>query len=129
MAADPSSVFSTHDLDEIRRSAEEARDYSFVPTPEAQIRRYLNPPANSIYPLEYAFHLLGDISQKTVVDLGCGKGENLVPLAKRGGHVVGVDLSPDLVALAKRRVEAAGVKAEVRVGSAYATGLPDESKD
>lgn len=64
-----------------------------------------------------------------MVDLGCGKGENLVPLAKRGGHVVGVDLSPELVEIARRRLDAAGVKAEARVGSAYATGLPDESAD
>ncbi len=129
MAADLSPVLDIHDLDELRRSAVEARAYSFCPSTEAQIERYLSPPANSPYALEYAFHLLGDISRKTVVDLGCGKGENLVPLARRGAYIVGVDLSPELVELAKRRVEAAGVKADLRVGSAYATGLPDECAD
>lgn len=122
-------AFDSHDLDEMRRSAEEAREYSFAPSTDAQIKRYLNPPANSHYPLEYAFHLLGDVSQKTIVDLGCGKGENLIPLAKRGAHVIGVDLSPELVAIAEKRAAAAGVDAEVRVGSAYATGLADESAD
>jgi SAM-dependent methyltransferase len=79
--------------------------------------------------LEYAFHLLGDIRGKTILDLGCGKGENLIPLAKRGGNVIGIDISPELVRLAEARIRSSGVKADVAVGSAYETGLPDESVD
>jgi 2-polyprenyl-3-methyl-5-hydroxy-6-metoxy-1,4-benzoquinol methylase len=129
MAAHSSRSLDEHELDEIRRSAEEARAYSFEPSSAEEIKRYLNPPANTPYGLEYAFHLLGDIQDKTVVDLGCGKGESLVPLAQRGASVIGVDLSPHLIELAEKRVATAGVNADVRVGSAYATGLPDESVD
>jgi 2-polyprenyl-3-methyl-5-hydroxy-6-metoxy-1,4-benzoquinol methylase len=129
MVAHPPRALDEHDLDEIRRSAEEARAYLFSPSTADQIKRYLNPQAETPYGLEYAFHLLGDIQHKTVVDLGCGKGENLVPLAQRGANVIGLDLSPDLIELAKKRLAAAGVKTDVRVGSAYATGLCDESVD
>jgi 2-polyprenyl-3-methyl-5-hydroxy-6-metoxy-1,4-benzoquinol methylase len=129
MAAHPSRVLDEHELDEMRRSAEEARAYSLEPSNADDVKRYLKPPANTPYGLEYAFHLLGDIQGKTVVDLGCGKGENLVPLAQRGAHVTGLDLSPELIELAKKRVASAGVNADVRVGSAYATGFPDESVD
>ena len=87
------------------------------------------PPKIPPYPLEYAYYLLGDVRAKTVLDLGCGKGENLVALAERGAKVIGIDLSPDLVRLAEKRTALAGIKADVVVGSAYETDLPDESVD
>jgi SAM-dependent methyltransferase len=79
--------------------------------------------------LEYAFHLLGDVRGKTVLDFGCGTGENIVPLVLRGAHVIGLDVSPELVGLARQRLDGAGLNADLRVASAYATGLPDESVD
>jgi len=47
----------------------------------------------------------------SVLDLGCGTGLSLTPLVAAvgpDGRVVGVDLSPDQLARARRRVEAAG---------------------
>jgi 2-polyprenyl-3-methyl-5-hydroxy-6-metoxy-1,4-benzoquinol methylase len=129
MAAHHSPALDEHDLAEMRRSAEEARAYTFTPANDAQINRYLNPPSDTPYGLEYAFYLLGDIRGKIVLDLGCGKGENLVPLALRGAEVRGLDLSPDLLAWAKKRISTARVKADLIAGSAYHTGLPDESVD
>ena len=35
-------------------------------------RRYENPPADTCFPLEYAYHLLGDPRDKTVLEYGCG---------------------------------------------------------
>src|ERR1700719_193915 len=80
---------------EIARSASEASKFVFNGIDHAKAERYLDPCANTPYPLEYAFHLLGDIRNKTVVDLGCGTGENMVPLAMRGANVIGIDISPD----------------------------------
>jgi SAM-dependent methyltransferase len=114
------------DLAEVKRSAEEARKTLLTP---CEVDRYLNPPAETIYPLEYAFHLLGDVRGKTVLDLGCGTGENIVPLVKRGAHVIGIDISPDLIALAERRLKDADSPAVLKVGSAYETGLPSSSVD
>ncbi len=130
MAAPPrSAVLGERDLAEIRRSAEEARRLPFVTVARSHIERYLNPPANTPYCLEYSFHLLGDVRGKTILDLGCGQGENLIPLAHRGGNVIGIDISPELIRLAEARVRSSGVKADLAVGSAYETGLPDESVD
>lgn len=117
------------DRAEVERSAEEARKLVIPPLDRSQVQRYLNPPADSAYPLEYAFHLLGDVRGKTVLDFGCGSGENLVPLVERGAHTIGIDISPELVALARQRVAQAELDATVNVGSAYATGLPDASVD
>jgi 2-polyprenyl-3-methyl-5-hydroxy-6-metoxy-1,4-benzoquinol methylase len=114
---------------EIVRSAAEAHAFVFRGIDPAQVRRYLDPPANTPHALEYAYYLLGDVRAKTVVDLGCGNGENLVPLAERGAIVSGIDISPDLIRLAQERIKVAGVEAVGRVGSAYETGFDTESVD
>jgi SAM-dependent methyltransferase len=114
---------------EIVRSAEEAKRFTSVTIERAQVERYLTPAADTRYPLEYAYYLLGDVRGKTVVDLGCGKGENLIPLAERGARVTGIDISPDLIQLAKKRIDLAGAGARACVGSAYETGLEDGSVD
>ncbi len=108
----------------MRRSAEEASGTTLHP---AEVDQHLCPPPDTAYALEYAFHLLGDVHNKVVLDLGCGTGENIVPLAKRGARVIGLDISPELVDLSRQRLRSAGVEAALRVGSAYDTGLPDQS--
>ena len=112
--------------DEIRRSASEACKIVIEPV---EVERYLHPPADTPFPLEYAFYLLGDVHGKTVLDLGCGSGETLIPLVHRGANVVGIDISPDLIAIAKRRLADANLVAETRACSAYETGMPDGSVD
>lgn len=67
------------------------------------IKRYLAPPENTIQPLEYAFYLLGDVRGKTILEYGCGDGMNTVVLSKRGAKVVALDLSPELLELARKR--------------------------
>jgi SAM-dependent methyltransferase len=119
-------ALSERDRIEVERSASEARGTVLAPV---DIDRYLDPPADTPYGLEYAFHVLGDVVGKTVLDLGCGSGENLVPLAKRGARVVGIDISPDLIDLSRQRLVSYGLEASLRVGSAYATGLAAGSVD
>jgi SAM-dependent methyltransferase len=123
------SQLSELDRAEIERSAKEASQIAVELPNRRQVERYLNPPVDTAFPLEYAFALLGDIRGKTVLDFGCGAGENIVPLVERGARVVGVDISPDLIALARRRLALARLEATVQVGSAYETGLPDASVD
>jgi SAM-dependent methyltransferase len=64
-----------------------------------------------------------------VVDLGCGSGEEVVPLLQRGARVIGIDISPDLIGIAHERLQKYGLDAELRVASAYDTQLPDQSAD
>lgn len=120
---------SERDQAEIERSAEEARKIVLRGVDRTQIDRYRNPPADTPYALEYAFHLLGDARDKTVLDFGCGSGGNVVVLAARGFRVIGMDISPHLIALARKRLNDANLEARLEVGSAYETGLPDESVD
>lgn len=111
---------------ELARSALEA---SQITSLDCDVERYLDPPKDTPYFLEYAFHLIGDVRGKTVLDFGCGSGENVIPLAKKGADVIGIDLSPDLINVARLRAEKYGVTADLRAASAYETGLPSHSVD
>lgn len=98
--------------------------------PDATVARYLAPPEDTTHPLEYTFHLLGDVQGKTILDYGCGEGLNTVMLSRRGAKVIGVDLSPELLALARQRVAANQCpEATLVLGSAHAVPLRDESVD
>lgn len=44
-----------------------------------------------------------------LVDLGCGPGRLLIPFARRGFHCIGIDLSADMLRLARHRAEAEGL--------------------
>jgi predicted RNA methylase len=80
------SRLSERDQAEIERSASEAAKVVLQPVDRTQIDRYMDPPADTPYGLEYSFHLLGDARGKTVLDLGCGTGENMVTLVERGAR-------------------------------------------
>ena len=56
--------------------------------------------------------LLPLATDQTVVDVGCGPGYFLIPLAQRlsDGLAVGIDVEPEMVAMARERVAEAGVK-------------------
>jgi ubiquinone/menaquinone biosynthesis C-methylase UbiE len=118
---------------EVARSAVEAKL-----TPDSSLRvsartlaRYERPPAETAYPLEYSYHLLGDVRGRRVIDFGCGSGANSVLLANRGAHVWGVDISEDLLRLAKRRMAATGRADGARfiAASAHQLPFPDDSID
>lgn len=123
------NTISERDRAEIERSAAKARNIVLTEADRTQVDRYLRPPSGTPYPLEYAFYLLGDVRGKTVVDLGCGTAENIVPLLDRGARVTGIDISPDLIELARQRMRNANMEATLRVGSAYDTGLESGSID
>jgi SAM-dependent methyltransferase len=117
---------------EIARSrAQAVRRPAIQPTPASVLRRYANPPADTRFPLEYVYHLIGDVRGQSILDFGCGDGCNIALLATRGCRVYALDVSPDLLAQAARRAIEDGVRESVHVlcGSAHAVPLPDGSVD
>ena len=116
---------------EIYRSACDASQ-STTPLliPVETIDRYRNSSETTVFPLEYAFHLLGDVNGKTVLEYGCGGGTYTVALAARGAKVIAFDISPELLALTKKRVEANQCEGvQLLLGSAHSLPFPDESID
>jgi SAM-dependent methyltransferase len=65
-----------------------------------------------------------------LVDLGCGTGRLLIPFARRGYLVLGVDLSEEMLAVAREKVAEAGVPvALLRANVAELDSLRDGSFD
>lgn len=62
------------------------------------------------------YKLLGSLSGKRVLDLGCGGGQSSIAAAKQGAISIGVDISTEQLAYARRLVEQEAVKVEFRHG-------------
>lgn len=74
--------------------------------------------------------LLGPVDGLDVLEIGCGDARNCVEMAFRGARVTGVDVSDAQIALARQRVEAAGVSVRLlRADAADLSPLPDTSFD
>jgi 2-polyprenyl-3-methyl-5-hydroxy-6-metoxy-1,4-benzoquinol methylase len=67
-------------------------------------------------PTEASLRLLGDVKGRRVLDLGSGGGQAAIALAKQGATVIGVDISAEQLAIARRLAEQDGVKVELRLG-------------
>jgi SAM-dependent methyltransferase len=80
--------------------------------------------------LELTIAELGDLSGKTVLDVGCGPGRYAVAAAKRGGQVLGIDFSPAMLALARQHASECGVSDRCRfVLADFDTFEPDDRFD
>jgi SAM-dependent methyltransferase len=127
------STISEWERVEVERSAAEAAHIgdSDLLADEKNLARYIDPPAETFYPLEYSFHLLGDVRGQTVLEYGCGDGTNTLPLVWRGAKVIALDISPELIEIARARMKVNSVTSDVEfiVGSAHDVPLPDESVD
>jgi len=74
------------------------------------LKRYLRAPLRRRFSQEFRFSVLQDFREKTFLDVGCGDGRNAVLLAKLGARVVGIDISPAAVELARKRARINGVQ-------------------
>ena len=65
-----------------------------------------------------------------LIDLGTGAGRMLTLLGPHAGHAIGLDLSQQMLNIARAEVGRAGLpRVELRHGDIYATGLPAGSAD
>src|SRR5438876_1683359 len=55
--------------------------------------------------IPHTFAILGEVTGKRVLDVGCGEGGYARMLASKGAYVTGVDGSDRLIEIAKRRAE------------------------
>lgn len=86
-----------------------------LPRPRSPLEQYPTPAGIAA---EVAYIALGreDISGRRVLDAGCGHGVLGIAAALLGAaHVLGVDIDPDAVEVARRNARRAGVDADWRV--------------
>jgi SAM-dependent methyltransferase len=94
-------------------------------------------------PTEDELRLLGNLSGKRVLELGCGGAQCSIAFAKQGAHAIGVDFSGEQLTFARRLMEREETKVELHHGdladlaflradtidlvfSAYAFGFVDD---
>jgi len=64
-----------------------------------------------------------------VLEIGCGTGQATLPLLEHGLDVTAVELSADLAAVARRKLERFGDRVRIEVGAFETWPLPDEPFD
>ncbi len=79
---------------------------------------------------ELPFCILGDVRGKRILDVGCGDGGNAILLALKGACVVGADISPRAIAVAKERAALHGISERVAfyVSPLELLDLPDDQR-
>src|SRR5262245_14648825 len=68
-----------------------------------------------------------DVQDRALVDLACGTGSAALDAAGRGAQVTGVDLTPELLAIAAENAAATGRTVTWVTADAADTGLPGGS--
>ena len=59
---------------------------------------------------EFVLDLMGNLKGKSVLDVGCGTGRYALRIAKRARQVVGIDISKESIAYAKKVAQLYGIK-------------------
>ena len=73
--------------------------------------------------------LLGDVSRKNILDVGCGDGEFGIELRKRGATVTGIDASSAMIDAATKRANEHNANITFRVAMADDLPFPAEQFD
>ncbi len=96
--------------------------------------RYRLPTDRLVYggraPDESELQLLGDVTDKRALVLGCGGGQDCIVLAKLGATAIGVDLSDKQIEYGRRLAEREGVLVTLVQGNVEELrGIDDETQD
>lgn len=89
--------FDEHYADEAAQGIAPLSDYDKL--------RYTNPPANTIFPREYYYHLLGNLKDKSVLEIAAGNGIDAAILTHNGANLHAYDLSPKSIDMVKHRCQ------------------------
>lgn len=72
---------------------------------------------------------LGSVQGLNVAEIGCGRGDFAIHLARQGARVTALDFSAEAISIARERARASGVDVSFIVGDAEDTKLPGGAFD
>jgi SAM-dependent methyltransferase len=78
---------------------------------------------------EDELHVLGDVTGKDILELGCGAAQWSIGLTKRGAKCVGLDVSEEQLKFARANMKEHGVEFPLVLASAEEVPLPDQRFD
>jgi ubiquinone/menaquinone biosynthesis C-methylase UbiE len=121
-----------------RAAAELAKHPLEVPSVEVDVREgyakwapQYDGEANPLIMIEEpaTLELIGDVAGLDVLDAACGTGRYALRLAQAGARVCGVDVSEEMLAVARTKHDEQGLDVELRLGELTALPYPDASFD
>lgn len=74
--------------------------------------------------VKIADEFLGGLSDRTVLEVGCGRGATLLELAKRGANVVGLDYSDEAIAVCRALARETGTAERASFVQGEAEAMP-----
>jgi len=96
-----------------RHYAEEAAR-GIAPLNDFDKLRYTAPPATTIFPREFFYHLLAPLQGKNILEIAAGNGIDASLCAHNGANVHAYDLSKKSIDMVNQRAQANGVADRVR---------------
>lgn len=93
--------------------------------------RYTDPPANTIFPREYYYHLLAPLKGKRVMEVAAGNGIDAALLTHNGAQLAAYDLSEQSIAMVQERCAVNGTADRLRtqVTGDFQDAFPGETFD
>lgn len=116
-----------------KKQTEEAKFHdqwgNSVEADKIDVKKYFSAGTSPDYHL--AMKLLGDLKNKKILDLGCGLGEAPVYFALQEARTIALDISPGMLACAKKLAEKYHLSRKIKFIEAPAEKIPlkDESVD
>lgn len=92
--------FDQHYADEAAQGIHPLSDYDKV--------RYSNPPADTIFPREFYYHLLAPLKGKSVMEIAAGNGIDAAIMTFNGANLAAYDLSPKSIEMVEQRCRVNG---------------------
>lgn len=114
---------------ELAFQATQAAQVEMHATPRETIERYRHCRGWRLHRKEYVFKLIHECRPRTILDFGCGSGDSSTELAALGYEVTGIDVSPELIALAEERAQLDQVTAKFLAVDGTTVTLPREAYD
>jgi len=105
----------------------EFHDRTFAQHSRAAVHRFYSITGSSR--LLYRNLITKACAGRAVLEYGCGPGSYAFDLAERGAHVIGVDISPVAIELARKNASARGLDIRFSVMNAESLDFPDGSFD
>ncbi len=78
---------------------------------------------------ELAFKMFTPVEGMKILDVGCGTGNFTIKLAERGCKVVGIDISQDMLAIAREKIKGKDLDIEFVLGDVYDLKFDDNEFD
>lgn len=94
-------------------------------------QRYTAPPANTIFPREYFYHLLAPLTGKKTLEIACGNGIDACICAHNGANAHAYDISSASIDMVRRRarINGLGSKVNLQVTADFDDAFAGESFD